>query len=840
MKALLAVLAVPCVALAAGDAPVSLTAADGTGLKLVKLQARAVVNDPLAFTELHLSFENPLDRVIEGQFRITLPQGAALSRFAMKVDGRWQEGEVVERQAARRAYEDFLHRRQDPALLEQSGGNEFSARVFPIPARGVKELVLSYSHELVQRTADYVLPLKGLPEVAELDVSVSGVTGEGALSKKRFVPSQDFVAAPKRSQAGARSGDLVALRVTPVAASEADPVTALTLLVDSSGSRALGWTQQVTLVRQVLAALPPGLPVSVLAFDQDTKAVYSGAASGFGDAQAKALRDRLALGASNLELALKAALAKPTARVVLVTDGVATAGSTDALNLQAALLKLKAAGVQRLDAIAVGGIRDEAALARLTVGSLPRDGAVLDGALPAAELARRLALATKSKLEVKVEGATEAWPTVLSGLQAGDAALVYAQLPAGAPLKLSIGGKPVAIEAKDVTSIERPLLERAWARARIAALDEKLARADGPGEREKLKAAIVELSTKSRVLSSLTALLVLETEADYARFRIDRRALADLLVVEGGKVAVLKRAPDSIPAPPAPKPVPVEATASRNKAKADVAEKKAARASGDTDEFAANFGGPGEAAKEEEAPSSAARASSGGAPAGQAGRPAPAGGAAPAARLVAPSPAPEPSMAPPPAVASAAPRSPPAPPPPPPAAEAVEARPSRRAASREPLDEREARRESRPSPGPAQAPQKGPEPYTGRFKDVMDLVRGPHKQKAVDLARGWLEESPATCSPSWPSARPSRPWVTWPPRPAPTAASSTSSPRAPTSAASRACASSASRAAGSSPPTPSPRPRSSARTTRRATGCSPSRSCARASPSRPSPPSARA
>ena len=46
-------------------------------------------------------------------------------------------------------------------------------------ARGVKELVLSYSHELVQRTADYVLPLKGLPEVAELDVSVSGVTGEG-------------------------------------------------------------------------------------------------------------------------------------------------------------------------------------------------------------------------------------------------------------------------------------------------------------------------------------------------------------------------------------------------------------------------------------------------------------------------------------------------------------------------------------------------------------------------------------------------------------------------------------------------------------------------------------
>ena len=98
---------------AAADAPVSLTASDGTGLQLTRLQARAVVMDPLAFTELTLSFVNPLDRVIEGQFKVTLPAGATVSRFAMKLEGRWQEGEVVERQAARRAYEDFLHRRQD-------------------------------------------------------------------------------------------------------------------------------------------------------------------------------------------------------------------------------------------------------------------------------------------------------------------------------------------------------------------------------------------------------------------------------------------------------------------------------------------------------------------------------------------------------------------------------------------------------------------------------------------------------------------------------------------------------------------------------------------------------
>ena len=105
------------------EAPYSLTAADGTGLRLVALDARPVVDGPLAFTELHLTFENPQPRQIEGHFKITMPDGAAISRFAMKIRGAWMEGEVVEKQAARRAYEDALHRRQDPALLEQDAGN---------------------------------------------------------------------------------------------------------------------------------------------------------------------------------------------------------------------------------------------------------------------------------------------------------------------------------------------------------------------------------------------------------------------------------------------------------------------------------------------------------------------------------------------------------------------------------------------------------------------------------------------------------------------------------------------------------------------------------------------
>src|SRR5262245_12079770 len=57
-------------------APWSLTASDGSGLRLVSVEAKAVIEGPLAFTELHLRFHNPEDRIREGTFAITLPQRA--------------------------------------------------------------------------------------------------------------------------------------------------------------------------------------------------------------------------------------------------------------------------------------------------------------------------------------------------------------------------------------------------------------------------------------------------------------------------------------------------------------------------------------------------------------------------------------------------------------------------------------------------------------------------------------------------------------------------------------------------------------------------------------------
>ena len=526
--------------LADADSPIRLTASDGSGIALVAMSASAVVEDPLALTELRLVFENPEDRIREGTFRITLPQGASLSRFAMKVGDAWQEGEVVEKQAARRAYEDFLHRKQDPALLEQGGGNEFTARVFPIPARGRKELILTYS-EVLAASTPYTLPLKGLPTLGTLDVDVQAAGDRVAsfgIHKQRFAPGEDFVVAAKdlpRSP-GVRSNDLVVARIVPFAASRPDPVSSAVVLVDTSASRSLGLRDQAELLRGILEKLGDA-PVSVAAFDQEIAPLYQGRAAGFGAKELQQLADRGALGGSNLGRALEWAAEEATKtkakRVVLLTDGVATIGETDAQKLRAKSEPLRAAGVERIDAIAVGGIRDDGALRTIVRGVLDKDGVVLDAKLGDVTIVRRLSEATSSGVPVAVAGATWSFPTTLNGLQAGDETVVFAKMGGqAAPVKIKIGAQEFS---PGVRTIERPMVERALAQAEIQSLVEAPTK-----DAEATKKDIIALSTRHRVLSPHTALLVLETDEDYARFAIDRNAKVDILAVRGGRVAVVQ------------------------------------------------------------------------------------------------------------------------------------------------------------------------------------------------------------------------------------------------------------------------------------------------------------
>lgn len=583
-----------------------LTASDGTGLDLVAIDARGVLEGPLAFTELRLTFQNPRPEVIEGRFQIQLPVGAVISRFAMKIDSTWQEGEVVERQRARRIYEDFLHRRQDPALLEQETANQFSARVFPIPAHGTKDLVISYSHALTRAEDPYVIPLRGLSQIDRLDVrvlvgsrtndeTVSNLGGRMSeqrhfeLHKTDWVPDRDVeVRQDPATRHGLRHANLVALRLEPQLPETGTTVDieGLAVLVDTSASRALDLPAQILRLSALLASLDRKTPLTVAAFDQQVEPIYEGPVGGFGISQLEAIDRRGALGASDLVGALRWLAEQGTVqpRLLVLSDGVATAGDPDAesptAHLADARKALGRAGVRRIDALAFGGLRDEAVLRRMvTTGgdrpanSSPVDGQVIDGGAGLEETLRRLRTPCVSGLEVVVDGAEWVWPQILDGIQPGDQILVYADLRAGLPVRVRVDGRPVDFAGVDgrgrgtepvLNAAERPLLHRAWVQARMDRLLHLRATtfADDPDMRRAIATEVTQLSVEHRVLSPFTAFLVLETEDDYERYDLDRRGLADILIVGPGGIEVLDRSPEDPSSeppmpdkPPTPRPV---------------------------------------------------------------------------------------------------------------------------------------------------------------------------------------------------------------------------------------------------------------------------------------------
>lgn len=106
------------------------------------------IDNQVAQTTVDQVFKNDYPRDLEGTYIFPLPEDASISKFSMFVGGEELKGEILDRDRARRIYEDIVRRRKDPALLEYYNQGMFRARVYPIPAHGETRIKLGYSQVL--------------------------------------------------------------------------------------------------------------------------------------------------------------------------------------------------------------------------------------------------------------------------------------------------------------------------------------------------------------------------------------------------------------------------------------------------------------------------------------------------------------------------------------------------------------------------------------------------------------------------------------------------------------------------------------------------------------------
>ncbi len=130
----------------------ALVAVDPSGqemsLSLRKQHIDVHIEDGFARTTIDQTYFNGSWSQMEGTFYFPLPADASLSRLAMYVGENLMEGGMAERDHARNVFEQIRYTRRDPALLEWVDGSTFKMRVFPLEARQEKRLVISYTQRL--------------------------------------------------------------------------------------------------------------------------------------------------------------------------------------------------------------------------------------------------------------------------------------------------------------------------------------------------------------------------------------------------------------------------------------------------------------------------------------------------------------------------------------------------------------------------------------------------------------------------------------------------------------------------------------------------------------------
>ena len=99
-------------------------------------------------TAIDQVFLNHYHRDLEGTFIFPIPEGASITKFSMFAGGEELKGEVLDKDEAKKIYEEIVRKKKDPAILEWFGDGMFRARVYPIPANGETRIKLDYSELL--------------------------------------------------------------------------------------------------------------------------------------------------------------------------------------------------------------------------------------------------------------------------------------------------------------------------------------------------------------------------------------------------------------------------------------------------------------------------------------------------------------------------------------------------------------------------------------------------------------------------------------------------------------------------------------------------------------------
>jgi hypothetical protein len=489
-------------ALAGGRFTARTDGGEARPLKLRQLSARVTTNPGTLRSHLTMEVAGPANERVEALVRIPVPRGAAVTGAVLWIDGRARNGAFVERERAQEIYRSIVSRRRDPALVTWDGPEWVAVSIFPLERGEPRRFEL----EWVEATA---------PTGGEVKLQVPALSDDGRLVGRATL---EVDGRPVRTD----GRDVVTVPLAPAGAQEAvtarapgdpfqrilvrggapDGPAKLVLLVETSAAMTPPQrASQRAALSAILGALPTGARVTLLAADWRTTALAEAVAPAEAERALPRLDAIPSAGALHLERALTEAAAraaKDQASVLFVGRGQ-DGFHGDAVRRPLAALRQ---ADTRMAVVATDLVPAPLADAAGLTGGEAVEAAGLGRALPAL-----LAYLGPRPARPEVARGVESWHALDTA--GGRVAWIGRALGTA----LAAGGPAAAgADAEDLLAL--------WERARL--------------DRGRPAHA---------VLTPLRSLLVLETDADYARFSLE--APAPVAERSAALEKAARRAPDT-------------------------------------------------------------------------------------------------------------------------------------------------------------------------------------------------------------------------------------------------------------------------------------------------------
>ena len=122
-----------------------------------------------AETTATVTFYNPTDAQLEGEFRLGLPTGSIIIGYGLDIEGEMIDGVLVEKKKAKKAFESRIRQGIDPGLAEITRENAFKNRIFPILPQDTRTIKVTFLSP-ISAAQPYRLPLNSDTQIGRAHV----------------------------------------------------------------------------------------------------------------------------------------------------------------------------------------------------------------------------------------------------------------------------------------------------------------------------------------------------------------------------------------------------------------------------------------------------------------------------------------------------------------------------------------------------------------------------------------------------------------------------------------------------------------------------------------------